>query len=203
MTNVYRLSDATVVKISGRDSDAIVHNLTTNHIRSLSVDACCESFVTDVRGKIVGHVSLLKQPDGFLLVGPAGQGQGICNHVDRYTITEDAKAVDQSSQMTVFVIDPLANAGFKGQTDWSQCNAVAIDVNWLGCGSLAVLTETPGSVEQVIRSVGEITNDEADFHRSRVVAGFPWYGIDLNEKKTCLRKPVASSKPLVSTRAVT
>ena len=182
MTKIYRLSKTTVIKIGGRDAEAIVHNLTTNHIRSLAVGDCCESFVTDVRGKMVGHVSVLRLDDGFQLIGAPGQSESLCKHFDRYTITEDATPTDQSDQLTVFAIDSDADQLFKGQTDWSQCNATAIRVNWLGSGSLAVVTETPGAVEQVIRSTGEITDDEAAFHHARVLAGFPWYGIDLNEK---------------------
>lgn len=182
MSNLFRLSQATVLDLIGQDAAVILHNLTTNHVKALAVGDGCETFITDVRGKTLAHVSVFRTPNGFRLIGAAGQADAIATHVDRYTIREDCQCVDLSDQISVFVIGPDASTVLRSETDWGESNATCYDVDWLGEGTLAVLTETPGSVEQVIRSTGELTGDEAEFHNARVHAGYPWFGIDLSEK---------------------
>ena len=87
---LFQLEQLSVVEIHGKDAGTIVHNLTTQAIRDLPEGDSTETFVTDVKGKMVGHVMVLRDKDCFRLIGPPGQSQGIAEHIDRYIIREDA-----------------------------------------------------------------------------------------------------------------
>jgi folate-binding protein YgfZ len=180
--NLFRLSAATVLDIVGDDAAAVLHNLTTNEVKSLEIGCGCETFVTDVRGKTLAHVYAFRTPQGYRLIGAPGQAEAIASHADRYTIREDAQPVDQSTESTVFVISPDAPASLRDETDWGEANARAYGVEWLGDRTIVLVTDTPGAVEQVISSVGELSADDGPFHHARTLAGFPWFGIDLSEK---------------------
>lgn len=179
---VFRLSAATVLDIVGHDSPAILHNLTTNEVKSLEVGCGCETFITDVRGKMLAHVYAFRTSQGYRLIGAPGQADTIAAHADRYTIREDAQPVDQSAESSVFVISPDAPASLRDETDWGEANARGYGVEWLGDQTIVLVTDTPGAVEQVISSVGELTGDDLQFHHARTLAGFPWFAVDLSEK---------------------
>lgn len=90
-----------LLDLNGKDAEAILHNLTTNEIKSLQVGGKgTESFITNVKGKCLGHVLVFRTANGFRLIGAGGSGSGdspspsqsqaIAEHADRYTIREDA-----------------------------------------------------------------------------------------------------------------
>ena len=46
-----------VLDLNGKDAEAILHNLTTNDVKSLQVgEKGTETFITNVKGKCLGHV---------------------------------------------------------------------------------------------------------------------------------------------------
>lgn len=182
MSTIFRLSEVSVLDLVGEDSAAILHNLTTNDVKALEIGCGCETFVTDVRGKTIAHVVAFRTPEGFRLIGASGQSQAIAEHADRYTIREDAQPVDRSSELTAFVLSPDATSSIRDETDWGESNAHGYGVDWLGPDTLLLLTETSGAVEQVLRSAGEVAASDDEFHDARVLAGFPWYGVDLSAK---------------------
>ncbi|MAI70269.1 MAG: aminomethyltransferase [Rhodopirellula sp.] len=205
--SIYRLDHLSVVEVTGADASTILHNLTTNEVRSLSDLEGRETFVTDVRGKMLGHVCLFRHRGGLRLVGPAGQSEAICSHIDRYTIREDATAEIQDSEFVGFVITPelAAEFGFGSHDEVAlrsfPCDTEIEDVTlqevrWLGQNSfllclpvtqaeraLDILSSLVpvGSKVQCTDLTKQHVGSETAFHQARVVAGFPWYGVDLDE----------------------
>lgn len=182
MPDLFRLSAATILDLVGDDAPAILHNLTTNDVISLAVGAGAETFITDVRGKMLGHFVAFRTRDGYRMIGAPGQATAVAQHCDRYTIREDASPVDLSSDLTIYVVGPEAPSVLRDETDWAQSNAEVYDTDWLGPETIVLVTETPGAVEQVLRAIGLTAGDDQEFHQARVRAGFPWYGVDLSEK---------------------
>ncbi len=190
----YRLDSISVLDVSGADADKIVHNLTTNDVKQLADQRGCESFITDVKGKTLGHV-LVYRCDQFLrLIGAPGQSARVASHVDRYTIVEDAVASIRDEQFVAFVIDPepveagdpaLGNVGDELRAvEHSELNATAYAVPWLGAGARVLLVAADGAAatEQKLIEQLMVKSDQAEFHRRRIVAGFPWCGVDFDEK---------------------
>lgn len=205
--SIYRLDHISVVEVSGADASTILHNLTTNEVRSLVDGEGRETFITDVRGKMLGHVCLFKHEAGLRLVGPIGQSEAICSHIDRYTIREDATAEIHDSDFVGYVITPelAVECGLDGDrqaalksfaSDAAMDGVTLQEVRWLGEGSVLLclpVAQVERVLEILIASVPassklpekDILNqkigNEAAFHVARVVAGFPWYGVDLDD----------------------
>ncbi len=196
----YRLNQLSVVDVAGKDADKILHNLTTNHVRALEVSTGCETFITDVRGKTLGHMMAYRNAMGYRLVGAAGQSDRVIAHADRYTIREDALPSNLDEQYGGLLVtrDSLAklvmgpSEGHRdGEEHVFRQGAVEINGNvesayevpWLGGRETLLLIPTErvvAAVENLIES-GIQMADEPEFHRRRTLAGMPWFGIDLEE----------------------
>ncbi|WP_235908645.1 CAF17-like 4Fe-4S cluster assembly/insertion protein YgfZ [Roseiconus nitratireducens] len=182
MSLIHRLSSVTVLDLVGADAGAILHNLTTNEVKSLAEGVGCETFITDVRGRTLAHVYAFRTAEGFRMVGAPGQASMIAAHADRYTIREDAVAVDRSDLFTAYVVSPAAAQAEFSSMDWEERGAQALDVDWLGPGTMLLLAESADVIERELAHLTVACGDDASFHHNRVVAGFPWYGVDLSDR---------------------
>ncbi len=190
----YRLDSISVVDVVGNDAEKIVHNLTTNEVTKLGLGIGCESFITDVRGKTLGHVVVFRQQNGLRLMGAGGQSERLVEHVDRYTIREDAQGVvrDQDYVAVVLAKPSAARIGI----DWfakdglrsaplrlGDVVANGYQTPWLGAESVVILIDSDQAAAATDWLAGQSLTaaDEHAFHQRRTMAGFPWYGIDLDE----------------------
>ena len=195
MTSIYHLPDLSVIDVHGADSAAILHNITTNAVKTLADGEGCETFITEVRGKTLGHGYLFRTVDGFRYVGAKNQSEVIAQHMDKYTIREDAVPTIVDDQFQGLVIPPeqvsvleIALPDSETPVCWHQDFAgqemMMCRVDFLGASTVMVLVPT-AVFDSVCGSLAEkdiAVLPEPDFHRARVLAGFPWYGIDLDEK---------------------
>jgi folate-binding protein YgfZ len=195
MTNLHHLPQLSVVNIDGADAATILHNITTNAVKTLGDGEGCETFITDVRGKTLGHGYLYRTGDRFQYIGAANQSQVIVDHMDKYTIREDAVPTIADGQFESLVVSPdqVAQLGIttpKGELPscWKQpfggAELMMFRVAFLGTGSVLVLVESDrwDAVRGSLLKKDIALAEQADFHRARVLAGFPWYGVDLDEK---------------------
>ena len=90
--------DRTLLELTGADRARFLHNLCTNEIRKLPAGAGCEAFLTNVQGKLLGHVLVFASDDGLLLETVPGQAERILSHLDRYLIREQVVLHDRSSE---------------------------------------------------------------------------------------------------------
>ncbi len=199
---LFRLNQLSVVDVVGKEADKILHNLTTNHVRALEVSSGCETFVTEVRGKMLGHVLAYRNATGYRLIGASGQSERIVSHIDRYTIREDSHPSVEDDKWCGLIVSHDSLAKLNGvtfpstETDTEErivyrhetmdVGGLAIDsyvVNWLGAAAVLLLVprETSEQVATSLTSNGSILHDEVEFHRQRTLAAIPWFGIDLDE----------------------
>jgi folate-binding protein YgfZ len=189
----YRLDAVSVLEVQGADATTIVHNLTTNEVKSLDEAAGRETFVTDVRGKTLGHVMMFRTANGLRMIGPKGQSNRIAEHADRYTIREDAVPVIHDDEFEALVFPSESNPNpelpfteakphqFQLRND--KLLGDLFQSMWLGPGTVVALV-SKDQVQQTLdrlESEGYQPLSEDEFHRQRVSVGFPWYGVDLDE----------------------
>jgi folate-binding protein YgfZ len=190
----YRLNSVAVLDVTGADAGMIIHNLTTNEVKSLEVGEGRETFITDVRGKMLGHVCLFREQDSLRMIGPAGQTERLAQHVDRYTIREDATPVIRDEEFVALVLPSEAAAAIGISTQLgeqpskSTCRigdteVSAYSTRWLGEGTVVLLVPRvdENRICETLESQSFTSAGEAEFHRARTIAGFPWYGIDLDD----------------------
>lgn len=194
-SEIYRLPRLSVIDVTGADAATIVNNVTTNQVRALMSGQGSECFVTDVRGKTLGHVGVYRVGDSIRLVGAAGQSGRVAEHIDRYTIREDATPSVRDAEFMGLVCSPDVTASLSGgledgvllQRVQLTVAGESIDLyscRWLGDHTGVILLDAQ-QADAVIRELtgrtGTIVGDEAAFHRRRIAARFPWFGIDLDE----------------------
>lgn len=191
--NFYRLDAVAVLDITGDDAGTIVHNVTTNDVKGLQIGEGCETFITDVRGKTLGHGFLYREPDRLRMIGAAGQSESLAAHLDRYTIREDATPSIRDDEFGVIVLshDAAEQVGISTSEDtlsktvWESddVSVAAYQTRWLGPGTIVLLF--PICEAQRICSALErrqcVGGDETQFQQARTIAGFPWYGIDIDD----------------------
>ncbi|WP_222436130.1 CAF17-like 4Fe-4S cluster assembly/insertion protein YgfZ [Rubripirellula reticaptiva] len=200
-SSIYRISPLSIVDTTGADSAAIVHNITTNEVKKLVVGEGRETFVTDVRGKTIGHGFLYRLEDRFRLIGAGGQSDRIVAHIDRYTIREDAVPTIRDADFVALVLRPGVADELGIKLDSCDTNAITTDAavigdvtignirvqryrtRWLGEGTDVILVapDDIDQLEQWLASKAIDIGDEAALHAARTAAGFPWYGIDLTD----------------------
>ena len=94
------LPDRTHIEMVGSDRALLLHNLCTNDIKRLQPGQGCEAFLTDVRGKTIGHVLAFAGSASLALESVPGQSNTLMAHLDKYLITEDVQLVDQTDTRT-------------------------------------------------------------------------------------------------------
>jgi len=206
LNTVFELGPIGVVDVLGVDAAMVVHNLTTNEVKSLEVGQGRETFITDVRGKTLAHVMLYRLPcGGFRMLGPAGPSVRIAEHVDRYTIREDATAVVRDDEFLAYVFPPadaaqLLDSGVPGMTDIAFSRETSLvlshhqgllaglpveiySLRWLGEGTLLLMIRPSDgeAIKTLLQQLGFVIDQEGAFHGCRTAVGFPWYGRDLDD----------------------
>ena len=202
---LFHLESLSVVEISGPDATTIVHNLTTQAVRELAHGESTETFVTDVKGKMLGHSIVLKDQDSLWLMGPHGQSQAVAAHIDRYIIREDATVTIHDEKYSGVVMpESLANEFFDipdltteaasgTEQNSARSKAHSIDlkntqtwvicVPWIGDRSRLVLVDQafkPETLAEIAQQPTCEIGTEDEFHAQRILSGFPWFGIDLD-----------------------
>lgn len=200
---LFQVDALTILEITGRDASLVLNNLATANVSQLQTNQGVETFVTEVRGRTVGHICAYRREAGILLVGPTGQAERLLQHIDRYIIREEATLSDHSDRYQAILLaqpqagrfaddyqitsldSPLLSAG---QAEIGGEMVTVCQVPWLGQPAYLCLHSPPPSSEEspqpwwVSRiATADSLSSMAEFHHQRVLAGFPWFGIDLNE----------------------
>lgn len=103
------LGRRTQIQLEGSDCVSFLNGFCTNDLQRLQGGQGCESFLTDVKGRILGHVYIYLHDGRVILDTAPDQAERILGHLDRYLITEDVQLSDQTSQIdTIFLGGPQA-----------------------------------------------------------------------------------------------
>ena len=174
LETAYRIPSISVLDVSGRDALTVINNLTTNRIADIEQGETVETFVTDVRGKTVGHVWVNRIDQRLRLMGASGQSERLIEHLDHYTVREKYDATVADCAAVVISKNGLEQRAshrdeLSAENDFSTA--------WVGPQTRVVLESTtdPSS------TWGEGIGSEESFHRCRIAAGMPWFGVDFDD----------------------
>ncbi len=96
------LEEFTLLVLRGADRHAFLHGLCTQNIRDLQPGQGTEAFVTNVQGKVVGHLLVRAGQEQLELLTAPGQATTLLGHFDKYIIREDVRVTDESSQWAIW-----------------------------------------------------------------------------------------------------
>lgn len=101
----YFLDDTrTHLELTGTDRAKFLHNFCTNDILKLAPGQGCEAFVCNVKGRVVGHITVFVGESSLWLESVAGAAAPLVTHLDRYLIREDVTITDRSGEFSEFLM---------------------------------------------------------------------------------------------------
>ena len=192
------VSDRTHIEITGADRTRFLHGFCTNDINGLQRGIGCEAFLTNAKGRTVGHVLAFCGEQSLVLDSAAGQAETIVDHLDRYIIREDVAIADLSQEKTELFIAginaqqalaSLADAPIPASTlTHITCRLADIEVSVrrvpFGAGPSFLVACSRSSCPQLYASLtraGAAVCSAAALEMIRIEAGFPAYGRDITE----------------------
>ncbi len=168
----FLLRDWTTLAIRGADRASFLHNMCTNDIRGLAVGDQCEAFLTDVKGKIVGHVLVFALENELILLTVPDQSPRLLAHLERYIIREDVQlatmkvawAIERMGRVNK---EPTKTVYGKPGMYGAPCRQLWTGGVWLGAPGW----EPPETFD---------CYSDAVWHAVRVESGWPLFGIDFD-----------------------
>lgn len=190
------LPQRTIVKMTGADRISFLHNLCTNDIRKLQPGNGCEAFITDVRGKTIGHVTAHHSEDALWLCSSPNQATTLLPHFDKYLITEDVQLSDQSENFTELAVwgaesaSLLTKAGLPAPTSIHDhadgpagklpCVVRRAPIDATPVFFLMTATENEQIIRTKLKEVGATEGNQAVLETLRIEQGWPRFGIDFS-----------------------
>lgn len=205
---VFDVSDRTQIELTGADRAKFLHGFCTNDINRLQPGQGCEGFLTNIKGRVVGHVFVFATANSLWLDTVAGQGGAIISHLDRYLIREDVQFVSHSDRGEVFVTGPHAAQLLMLDEGLTPYDHVAresfgqpFDIRRVDLfGAPGFLISLPRTALETMRSsllaVGCVAGSSELFESLRIAVGFPQYGIDITDEN--LAQEVARTAQCIS-----
>lgn len=189
----------TQIEVTGRDRVKFLHSFCTNDIKRLQPGQGCEAFVTNVNGKVLGHIFVFAERDSLWLESVEGSAATLLPHFDKYLITEDVRFADRSAEFAALLlagssstellermgrsVNSLPRYGHLSHGSEALPLRSVRRVDWLDSPTWLLLVPVAqrDAVQQTLTEAGVRQADVAEVHALRVAAGFPIYGIDITE----------------------
>jgi folate-binding protein YgfZ len=204
---VVAMSGWSSITFTGADRQAFLHSFSTNDIRRLSPGEGCEAFITNVRGRIIGHGLVTCRENELVFTTVPGQATTLLAHFELYIIREDVQVVDSTetraliliagdspaARGTVVALAPTIEIGKK----WLQPGVngagklVDTTVHWLRwdllgptfCGLLEFDAKDIHRSRQALIDRGPSHPcSMSAFHALRIEAGTPLFGVDFDDR---------------------
>ena len=205
---VFDVSDRTQIQLTGADRAKFLHGFCTNDIKRLQPGQGSEGFLTNIKGKVVGHVFVFATEASLWLDTVAGQGGAIISHLDRYLIREDVQFVSHSDRGELFITGPHAAQLLMLDEGLPPSGHVAREsfglpfdirrVDLFGQPGFLISLPRAGveTVKLSLLAVGCVAGSSELFESLRIAAGFPLYGIDITDEN--LAQEVARTPQCIS-----
>ena len=193
---MYRLGQATILEIRGRDRSKVLNNVATQDLRTLEAGQAFETFITESKGRSLGHGMAVGLPDRHLVVTVPGQGERLFAHLDRFIIMEDAVVKDISTTISIWLA--CTNSDFPewlgkapGQRKSNEYSIegesiVGLWAPWVSESSSLLLV--PNGIEASLKSKCSSSLVDSDlvarreWESQRIANFWPWYGQDFDDK---------------------
>ena len=192
------LSDWTQLEMTGDDRGAFLQNLCTNEVRKLTAGTGCEAFITNVQGKMLGHVYVFCGPSSLILVTVPGQAETLLPHLERYHINEKVELADRtetwgqlllagehSGRLLETVCGALPGEArlahvevhLAGERLWLRRVDITGPAGFLIAGTTAAIDAAVAALVDA----GAVRCDDAAFQATRIERGTPLFGRDITD----------------------
>ena len=101
---LFDVSDRVQIELTGSDRAKFLHNFCSNEVKKLEPGQGCEAFVTNIKGKTVGHIFVFAEADALWIESVAGSAATLMSHLDRFLIREDVQLHDRSAEFSELLL---------------------------------------------------------------------------------------------------
>ncbi len=197
---LFDVSTRTQIEVTGRDRVKFLHSFSTNDIKKLQPGQGCEAFITNVNGKVLGHIFVFAERDSLWLESVAGSATTLLPHFDRYVITEDVRFADRSVEFAELLlaganatellerlgllVSSLPRYGHLSHGSDALPARSIRRVDWFDSPTwlLSIPVAQHDEILQTLTQAGAHLANDDEFHSLRIAAGFPLYGIDITDE---------------------
>jgi tRNA-modifying protein YgfZ len=185
------VSNRTRLELTGKDRADFLSGFCTNDLRRLEPGRGCEAFLTNAKGRIIGHVLVFCGPQSLIVETVPGQVDPILNHLDRYLIREDVQLQDRTADWgELLIAGPHAGVCLSRWLDRDLDERMREQV-WMSLyriklgdddAYLAFMPRTDlGRRIAELTSLGARLCSDAVLDVLRIEAGWPQFGKDITD----------------------
>ena len=175
----YQLQNWSFIQVSGSDRVSFLHNMCTADLKKLSAGQTCESFFTDVKGKIIAHTIVIAGDQNHVLLAVPEQAEKIITHLDRYIIREDVELHDHSNTQTCWLL-----LGKNAESLLTQCECLDLKTSFDSLANPATLVSTKldnaEAMSTWLNDSDSQTMSEDVWNALRIESGLPLFGVDFD-----------------------
>jgi tRNA-modifying protein YgfZ len=189
------------IAVSGKDRASYLHGLLTNDIQALTPGTGCYAAWLTPQGRMITDLHVLEAGDMILLDVPAALRESILQRLDQFLFSEDVQLGDVTDSIrAVAVHGPRAANVIESVThisdqltDWPQyrnvrsefagTSVVVARIDQLGVPGFTLYVEASREADlaSAIESAGARRVTDAPVNAARVEAGYPIFGIDMDD----------------------
>ena len=209
----FDLTGRAQIELTGSDRAKFLHNFCTNDINRLGDGEGCEAFITNIKGRVLGHIFVFATADSLWIDSVPGADETLLAHLDRYLITEDVTLNSRTDDFGVFflsgssAVDALSkvridagNLGLNGHSilDAGETFTAVRRVDWLNEPGflLLVARDKLEDARSALTAAGILESAPEAFEALRIESGFPLYGRDISDEN--LAQEVGRSQTAIS-----
>jgi aminomethyltransferase len=187
------LSARARIAVRGRDRARLLHNLTTNEVKTMTPGSGCYAFALNPQGRVQADLLLFCFEDRFLIGVEPELREKVLQHLRRYIIADQVELEDVTAQQGEIALEGPGAAGVLAALDAPIPAAAYSHLAWGNAVvAAASLTGQPGfrvfcpagELAGLIRRL-EVAGAKAaapeDARVVRVENGVPRYGEDIDE----------------------
>lgn len=205
----FDLSDRTQIEVTGSDRARFLHSFTSNDIKRLKPGEGCETFLTNLKGKVVAHVFVFCHENSFWLDGTPGQLDTITAHLRKFVLIDDVQFHPRNAERgELYVSGPLAaqllqldsalsvGGHIQRETENRTIDFRRVDLLGVPGFLLSISANQIDEVKQGLEAVGVVEGSRELFEVLRIDAGYPQFGQDITEDH--LAQEVARTNQCIS-----
>lgn len=191
------LSERGMLAVHGPDRARLIHALTTNDILGLAPGQGCYAFFLNEHGRVLADANIYNLDGELLLDTEPETGRLLSEHIERYTIADDAAIRELAGELTTVGLEGPASIDVLRRTGVPQPGAGTI-VPWtFGLVASASSTGQPGyrllvqkghqhGVISELESAGAVAATSEDARTVRIENGRPRYGEEISVRYLAL-----------------
>ena len=187
------------IAVSGKDRGSYLHGLLTNDIQALTAGTGCYAAWLTPQGRMMTDMHVLEAGDMILLDLPASVRELVVQRLDQYLFSEDVQLGDVTGALrSISVHGPRAAEVIERTIalhagDWPQYRNVRADfsgtavvvarIDQLGTPGFTIYVDAAREADLVIalEQAGATRIGDDAYNAARVEAGYPLFGIDMDD----------------------